>query len=95
MAYIKLSQARGGNWAPQEVVEDNEMQCCRSRSAWIRLDPHLKSPPGSGSGSAWTDADPDLHGQVRIRIQEVKKPRKCTSSWGEYITGRSKVGILL
>ena len=25
MAYIKLSQARGGNWAPQELVEDNEM----------------------------------------------------------------------
>ena len=23
----------------------------------IRTDPHLKSPPGSGS--AWTDADPD------------------------------------
>ena len=26
---------------------------------WIRTDPHLKSPPGSGSGSGWTDADPD------------------------------------
>ena len=24
--------------------------------------------------------DPDPHGQMRIRIQEVKKPRKCTLS---------------
>ena len=31
---------------------------------------------------------------MRIRIQEVKKPRKCTSSWGEFRTGRSKVRIL-
>ena len=31
----------------------------------------------------------------RIRIREVKKPRKCTSSIGEYRTGRSKVTILL
>ena len=28
---------------------------------WIRTDPHLKSPPGSGS--AWTDADPDQGGK--------------------------------
>ena len=47
-------------------------------------------------------ADPDPHGsafkksfRIRIRIQEVKKPRKCTGSWGEYRTGRSKVRILL
>ena len=26
-------------------------------------DPHLKSPPGSGSGSVWTDADPDPGGK--------------------------------
>ena len=25
----------------------------------IRTDPHKEMPPGSGSGSAWTDADPD------------------------------------
>ena len=25
----------------------------------IRTVPHLKSPPGSGPGPAWTDADPD------------------------------------
>ena len=31
----------------------------------------------------------------QIRIQEVKKPRKCTGSWGEYRTGRSNVRILL
>ena len=30
--------------------------------------------------------DPDPHGQMRIRIQEVKKHRKCTDSLGEYIT---------
>ena len=29
----------------------------------ILMDPHLKSPPGSGSGSAWTDADPDPGGE--------------------------------
>ena len=23
------------------------------------MDPHKDMPPGSGSGSAWTDADPD------------------------------------
>ena len=40
---------------------------------------------GFGSGSAWFCIkicllDPDPHGQMWIRIQEVKKPRKCTSS---------------
>ena len=38
---------------------------------------------------------PDPHGQMRIRIREVKKPRKYTSLLGEYKTGRSKVTILL
>ena len=52
---------------------------------WIRIrtDPHKEMPPGSGS--AWTDADPDPGG---------KKPRKCTGSLGEYRTGRTKVKIL-
>ena len=31
----------------------------------------------------------------RIRIKDVKKPRKCTSSLGDYRTGKSKVRILL
>ena len=38
--------------------------------------------------------DPDLHGQMQIRIQEVKKPKKCTGSLGKYRTGRIKVRIL-
>ena len=57
---------------------------------WIRTDP-LKEMP-LGSGSAWTDADP--HGQMRIRIKEVKKPRKCTGSFGENRTVRTKVRFL-
>ena len=47
----------------------------------IRMEPHKEMP--SGSGSAWTDADP-----------KVKKPRKCTGSLGESGTGRIKVKIL-
>ena len=47
-------------------------------------DPHKEMPPGSGS--PWTDADPDPGG---------KKPRKYTGSLGEYRTGRIKVRILL
>ena len=41
--------------------------------------------------------NPDPHGQMRIRIQiqEVKMPRKCTGSLSEFRTGRSKVRILL
>ena len=42
-----------------------------------------------GSGSAKRSTS-----WIRIRIQEVKKPRKWTSSWGEYRTGRIKVRIL-
>ena len=37
---------------------------------------------------------PDPHGQLRIRIQEVKKPRKCTGSLGENRTVRIKVRFL-
>ena len=50
----------------------------------IRMDLHLKRPPGSGS--EWTEAnpDPDPPGTV-------KKPRKCTGSLGEYRTGQSFV----
>ena len=33
--------------------------------------------------------DPDLHGQMWI--QDLKKPRKCTGSLGEYSTGRIKL----
>ena len=29
----------------------------------IRRDPHKDMPPGSESGSAWTDADPDPGGK--------------------------------
>jgi len=35
------------------------------------MDPYNWGP--SGCGSAWTDADPDLHLQMWIWIQEVKK----------------------
>ena len=55
------------------------MQC--SGSAQIQ---HKEMP--SGSGSAWTDADPDPGG---------KKPRKCTGSLGEYRTGKINERILL
>ena len=48
---------------------------------YIRTDPHNEMP--TGSGSAWTDG------------KEVKKPRKCIGSLGEYRTGRIKVRILL
>ena len=75
-------------------------------------DPHKEIPPGSDSGSAWTDADPggkklqllssvvDPHGSAfkkasRIRIQEVKMPRKFTGSLGKCRTGRIKVRLLL
>ena len=37
----------------------------------------------------------DPHGQMQIRIEKVQKPRKCTGSYGQYRTGRSKVRILL
>ena len=49
----------------------------------IRTDPLKEMPPGSGS--AWTDADPDPGG---------KKPRKCTGSLGENRTVRIKVRFL-
>ena len=39
--------------------------------------------------------DPDPYGQLRIRIEEVKKPRKYTGSVDEYRTGNIKVRILL
>ena len=39
-------------------------------------------PPGSGSGSAWTD-------------NRGKKPRKYTGSLGKYRNGNIKVRILL
>ena len=48
------------------------------------MNPHKEMPPGSGS--AWTDVDPDSGG---------KKPRKCTGSLGEYRTGRIDVRVLL
>ena len=38
------------------------------------MDPHLKSPPGSGLGSAWTDADPDPGGKKcleNLQVHEV------------------------
>ena len=49
-----------------------------------------------GNSPELSVADPDPHGSAlnkasRIRIQEVNKPRKCTSSAGKYRTGRSKV----
>ena len=47
---------------------------------WIRIKKALQDP------------DPDEH--MRIRIREVKKPRKCTSSLGECRNGRSKEMIL-
>ena len=56
-------------------------QCFRSESAWIRIKICL--------------LDPDSHGQMRIQIQEVKKPRKCSPSLGEYRTGDIKARILL
>ena len=34
------------------------------------MDPHLKSPPGSGS--AWTDADPDPGGKKKPRLENVQ-----------------------
>ena len=37
---------------------------------------------------------PHGHGQIRIRIQKVKKPRKCTGSLSEYRTGRIQIRIL-
>ena len=39
--------------------------------------------------------DPDPYGQLRIRIEEVKKPRNYTGSVDEYRTGNIKVSILL
>ena len=48
-----------------------------------------------GLETSVADPDPDPHGQMRIRIQEVKKPRKCTGSLGEYRSRRIKVRILL
>ena len=52
-----------------------------------------------GSGSARIRIkkcllDPDPYEQMRIRIQELKKPRKCTGSLGEHRTGRIKVRML-
>ena len=38
--------------------------------------------------------DPDPHGQIRIRIQEVRKLRKCTGSLGENRTVGIKVRFL-
>ena len=66
----------------------------------VKVDIVLRLTQCFGSGSAWIRIkicllDPDPHGQMRIRIQEVKKPRKYTGSLGEYRTGKIKVRILL
>ena len=45
--------------------------------------PFYGMPPGSGS--AWTDADPDTDPGGTS-----KKPRKCSGSLGEYRTGNIK-----
>ena len=58
-------------------------QCFGSGSARIRIKICLLDP------------DPDPHGQMRIRIPEVNKPRKYTVSLGEYRNGNIKVRILL
>ena len=50
----------------------------------------LKCPYGFGAGSRLL-----IFFLIRIRIQEVKKPRKYTVSLGEYRTGNIKVRILL
>ena len=50
--------------------------------------PFYGMPPGSGS--AWTDADPDTDPGGTS-----KKPRKCSGSLGEYRTGNIKARILL
>ena len=44
----------------RQKTVNNKLAVLRIR---IRSDPHLKSPPGSVSGSAWTDADPDSGGK--------------------------------
>ena len=54
-------------------------QCCKSGSERIRIE----------------NVIPDLHGQMRIRIREVKKSRKRTSYLCDFITVRSKVIFLL
>ena len=72
------------NYSYRQKVQD-----WRQKFSVSDPDPHKEMP--SGSGSAWTD---DAE-QMRIRIQDVKKPRKCTGSLGEYRTGRIKVRILL
>ena len=52
--------------------------------------------PALGKSSV---SDPDPHKDMppvpRIRIQEVKKPRKCSDSLGQYRTGNIKARILL
>ena len=52
-----------------------------------------------GSGSARIRIkkcrlDPDPHGQMRIQVQEIKKPSKCTGSLGKNSTVRIKVRFL-
>ena len=63
------------------VLTAFRLQCFGSGSARIRIKKCL--------------LDPDPHGQMRIRIQEVKKPRKCTGSLGKNRTVRIKVRFLL
>ena len=54
-------------------------QCWGSGFSVTDPDPHKDMPPGSGT--AWTDADPDSGGI---------KPRKYTGSFGEYRTVNTK-----
>ena len=77
------------------------LQSSRSRKHWnLGKIYNYDQCFGSWSGSAWIHIkkclqDPDPHGQMRIRIQEAKKPTKCTVSLGEHRIGKIKVSIII
>ena len=47
------------NTARSRSFAENNFVFAAVFQIWIHMDPHKKMPPGYGSGSAWTEVDPD------------------------------------
>ena len=57
----KINQFNSKDIMPIETVRTNQSKIKPVFRIRIRLDPHNRRPPGSGS--AWTDTDPDPGGE--------------------------------
>ena len=79
-------------WLSQTCNRPAEQSTGRTYDFFIKNDEYLSFFIGCSV------SDPDPHGSawknaswIRIQIQEVKKPRKCKGSLGEYRTGRTVI----